>query len=102
MLETLDYYYHSSIRIGSTPTFSVYFDLYLYSAYAAHYVCAYTLGSMVCDTDQGCRNVNHYQTVNIHNTKYKMFRLLLIWKAKSNVSPTFFLKMVGEFISVVF
>ena len=32
-LETLDYI----IRIGSTPTF-LYFDLYLYSAYAAHYV----------------------------------------------------------------
>ena len=32
-LETLDF----TIRIGSTPTFS-YFDLYLYSAYAAHYV----------------------------------------------------------------
>ena len=34
MLETLDY----TIRIGSTPTF-LYFDLYLYSAYAAH--CVY-------------------------------------------------------------
>ena len=33
MLETLDY----SIRIGSIPTF-LYFDLYLYSAYAAHFV----------------------------------------------------------------
>ena len=33
MLETLDY----TIRIGSTPTF-LYFDLYLYSAYAAHSV----------------------------------------------------------------
>ena len=33
MLETLDY----TIRIGSTPTF-LYFDLYLYSAYAAHHV----------------------------------------------------------------
>ena len=32
-LETLDF----TIRIGSTPTFS-YFDLYLYSAYAVHYV----------------------------------------------------------------
>ena len=30
-LDTLDY----TIRIGSTPTF-LYFDLYLYSAYAAH------------------------------------------------------------------
>ena len=27
-----------TIRIGSTPTFS-YFELYLYSAYAAHFVC---------------------------------------------------------------
>ena len=35
MLETLDY----TIRIGSTPSF-LYFDLYLYSAYAAHYVCS--------------------------------------------------------------
>ena len=33
MLETLDF----TIRIGSTPTF-LYFDLYLYSAYAVHYV----------------------------------------------------------------
>ena len=33
MLETLDY----TIRIGSTPTF-LYFDLYLYSAYATHFV----------------------------------------------------------------
>ena len=33
MLETLDY----TIRIGSTPTF-LFFDLYLYSAYAAHFV----------------------------------------------------------------
>ena len=33
MLETLDH----TIRIGSTPTF-LYFDLYLYSAYAEHYV----------------------------------------------------------------
>ena len=33
MLETLDY----TIRIGSIPTF-LYFDLYLDSAYAAHFV----------------------------------------------------------------
>ena len=36
MFETLDY----TIRIGSTPTI-LYFDLYLYSAYAAHYVYFY-------------------------------------------------------------
>ena len=34
MLKTLDY----TIRIGSTPTI-LYFDLHLYSAYAAH--CVY-------------------------------------------------------------
>ena len=33
MLETLD----NTIRIGSTPTV-LYSDLYLYSAYAVHYV----------------------------------------------------------------
>ena len=33
MLETLDF----TIRIGSTPTF-LYFDLWLYSSYAVHYV----------------------------------------------------------------
>ena len=33
MLETLDY----TIRVGSAPTI-LYFDLYLHSAYAAHYV----------------------------------------------------------------
>ena len=38
MLETLDY----TICIGSTPTF-LYFDLFLYSAYAAHYVYVITL-----------------------------------------------------------
>ena len=38
MLETLDY----TIRIGSTPTF-LYFDLYLYSAYAAHFVYIYIM-----------------------------------------------------------
>ena len=36
MLETFDH----TIRIGSTPTF-LYFDLYLHSAYAAHYVYIY-------------------------------------------------------------
>ena len=36
MLETLEY----TIHIGSTPTF-LHFDLYLYSAYAAHYVYKY-------------------------------------------------------------
>ena len=42
MLETLDH----TIRIGSTPTF-LYFDLYLYSAYAAHYVYICTVFSLI-------------------------------------------------------
>ena len=41
MLETLDYI----LRIGSAQTF-LYFDLYLYSSYAAHYV--YREGNFVC------------------------------------------------------
>ena len=44
MLETLDY----TIRIGSIPTF-LYFDLYLYSAYAAHFVY-FTFGSFTAAT----------------------------------------------------
>ena len=43
MLETLDY----TIRIGSIPTF-LYFDLYFYSAYAAHYVYFHFNLSTVC------------------------------------------------------
>ena len=38
MLETLD----NTIRIGSIPTI-LYFDLYLYSPYAAHYVYQYLI-----------------------------------------------------------
>ena len=45
MLETLDY----TIHIGSTPTI-LYFDFYLYSAYAGHYV--YTLFSSLNDAFQ--------------------------------------------------
>ena len=52
MLETLDH----TIRIGSTPTF-LYFDLYLYSAYAAHYVyynnSIYSYKSQVWESTQG-------------------------------------------------
>ena len=46
MLETLDY----TIRIGSTPTI-LYFDLYLYSAYAAHYVYI-TKGAVLATTKE--------------------------------------------------
>ena len=55
MLETLDY----TIRIGSIPTF-LYFDLYLYSAYAAHFVyyCIY-IYIMLWDIALHC-NLLHY------------------------------------------
>ena len=46
MLETLDY----TIRIGSTPTI-LYFDLYLYFAYAAHYVYI-TKGAVLATTKE--------------------------------------------------
>ena len=60
MLETLDFIIH----IGSTPTFS-YFDLYLYSTYAAHYVyfnnkmssSGFYLWQISLDTDEAYGNV---------------------------------------------
>ena len=51
MLETLDY----TIRIGSTPTF-LYFDLYLHSAYAAHFVYLNSRSSLkviLCQNSEG-------------------------------------------------
>ena len=52
MLETLDY----TIRIGSTPTF-LYFDLYLYSAYAAHFVYLYSCMGTSLSADNEIINV---------------------------------------------
>ena len=46
MLETLDY----TIHIGSTPTF-LYFGLYLYSAYAAHYVYMIRMLTSISSTE---------------------------------------------------
>ena len=60
MLETLDH----TIRIGSTPTF-LYFDLYLYSAYAAHYV----YNTLPIDSTW-CLKVIQY----IHNFSFIAFR----------------------------
>ena len=57
MRETLDYTIYT-IRIGSTPAF-FYFDLYLYSAYAAHYV--YYENGWVSWTDDW-REDNYYYT----------------------------------------
>ena len=57
MLETLDY----TIRIGSTPPF-LYFDLYLHSAYAEHYVCSHYISDMhhVLTIYQICTLRSHY------------------------------------------
>ena len=61
MLETLDY----TIRIGSIPTF-LYFDLYLYSTYAAHFVynlfphCAQEFWRNLL-TQQECQKLIHMQ-----------------------------------------
>ena len=54
MLETLDH----TIRIGNTPTF-LYFDLYLYSAYAAHYV--------YYDLDMFDQALMHFRTSTVYN-----------------------------------
>ena len=57
-IKTLDY----TIHISSTPTF-LYFDLYLYSAYAAHYVYLTKKGNWfslcTCQIDQ-VHQFNHF------------------------------------------
>ena len=63
MLETLDH----TIRIGSTPTF-LYFNLYLHSAYAAHYVY-----SNLC-----CWFLKSYA-----NLKFKMMIILILVTSSS-------------------
>ena len=61
MLETLDH----TFRIGSTPTF-LYFDLYLYSAYAAHYVYIYIV--IVYNAALFSGSTNNYRVVMILTT----------------------------------
>ena len=46
-LETLDFTFH----IGRTPTF-LYFDLYLNTAYAAHYVCFSSITQLIWSSGQ--------------------------------------------------
>ena len=54
MLETLNY----TIRIGSTPIFLYFeFDLYLYSAYAAHYVYLTIDSCLICC----CRSILNWR-----------------------------------------
>ena len=62
MLETLDY----TIRIASTPTF-LYFDLYLYSAYAAHFVYLHhyiRLAELVLTLNNFSFDGEHYQQIS--------------------------------------
>ena len=56
---TLDH----TIRIGSTPTF-LYFDLYLYSAYAAHYVYINGIALLLFFTDVSFIQFIHLSTVS--------------------------------------
>ena len=96
MLETLDY----TIRIGSTPTF-LYFNLYLYSAYAAPYVylSQHCLRPTVLIVHQCFNIVQHWQsnTSLLEHGKHalqstQLFRLdnkvvtTLIWQLKNNLS----------------
>ena len=61
MLETLDH----TIRIGSTPTF-LYFDLYLYSAYAAHYVyCNFSV--IYCCFRKDCELSKLFPSTKVNN-----------------------------------
>ena len=63
MLETLDH----TIRIGSTPTF-LYFDLYLFSAYAAHYVYIHIYIVILYNAALFSGSKNNYRVVMIVTT----------------------------------
>ena len=75
MLKTLDY----TIRIGSATTI-LYFDFYLYSAYAAHYV--------------------YYSTYSLHThvyrftTNYQMCKWRKSFKSKKTLSEI--VQLVGK------
>ena len=69
MLETLDY----TIRIGSIPTF-LYFDLYLYSAYAAHFVYFALIKASLDETDSLMRIV-------LISVPYKFFSISFVFMA---------------------
>ena len=78
MLETLDY----TIRIGSTPTF-LYFDLYLYSAYAAHHSYDFRL-SLTMNTDD----------------RLTMILWILLYIKKSGISSTSIVNFLS-FVNVI-
>ena len=65
MLETLDY----TIRIVGTPTF-LYLDLYLYSAYAAHYVSSNNI-SWVMDELNSIEMMFNRRERNFTKSKYE-------------------------------
>ena len=72
MLETLNH----TIRIGSTLTF-LYFDLYLYSAYAAHYVYIqkWQLKIIIIimhNNNNNYHNNNNYYDYHAHQRIFKM------------------------------
>ena len=79
MLETLDH----TIRIGSTPTF-LYFDLYLYSAYAAHYVY-FNINLDLPESLSNWLNEN-ILTLNYEKTKFLIFANGKHLKSYSNIN----------------
>ena len=85
-LETLDF----TIRIGSTPAFS-YFDVYLYSTYAAH--CVYICSSIACLDVQG-REVVFFATGNHLPSLFS-----LLHNASLIMSIVFFLFFFFDFVS---
>ena len=87
-LETLDF----NIRIDSTPTFS-YFDLYLYSAYAAHYVYLKTLVFIRFFTAKLKR---HFKDVHSTSKTFKDFKDR--YEIKPDINELAFLRVTKRVI----
>ena len=69
-LETLDF----TINIGSTPTY-LYFDLYLNTAYAAHYVYFFT--DVILTIFLKCLWNEFFPLQFVHDWKYENLRICI-------------------------
>ena len=79
-LETLDY----TIRIGSTPTF-LYFDLYLYSGYAACTLRLYTWDTNSSQVRQSFQALRGFQDSSRLPVHWFQYFNRLVWKTEINM-----------------
>ena len=85
MLETLDH----TIRIGRTPTF-LYFDLYLYSAYGAHYVYNMNNVELASVNKVELVNMNNVELANMNNVELANMNNVELASMNNVVNNVFF------------